>query len=63
VINIIVCPTTITHNWNAEINKFFTGFKPVVYEGTSNEKKDIIKNIHKYDVLIISYEKLRNDIK
>ena len=23
IINLIVCPTTITHNWNYEIKKFF----------------------------------------
>jgi len=24
-LNIIVCPTTLTHNWRVEIEKFFEG--------------------------------------
>lgn len=33
--NMIVCPTSITHNWHAEIKKFFDGFTSMVYEGSS----------------------------
>ena len=34
-LNMIVCPTTITHNWYSEVNKFFDGVKAVVFEGSS----------------------------
>jgi len=35
VTNLIVCPTTITHNWYSEINKFFDGANAVVFEGSN----------------------------
>jgi len=63
VVNLIVCPTTITYNWNGEVKKYFDGIKVAVYEGTQGEKAEIIKNINTYDVIIISYDKLRNDAK
>ena len=47
-----------------EIKKFFgKKFQSTVYEGSSAEKLQIIQNLRKYDIIIISYEKLRNDIK
>eukprot|EP00347_Sterkiella_histriomuscorum_P015404 403357149 len=62
-INLIVCPTTITHNWYSEVNKFFDKFKAVVFEGTTSQKAQLIKDMRNYDIVIISYEKLRNEIK
>lgn len=62
-VNLIVCPTTITHNWQYEIQKFFDGFKSVVYEGSSSNRMEIIKNAHMYDIIIASYENIRNDNK
>jgi len=60
---LIVCPTTITHNWYSEIDKFFDGVKAVVFEGSPSVKNNILKQISTYDIVIISYEKLRNEIK
>ncbi|CDW76484.1 snf2 chromatin remodeling protein [Stylonychia lemnae] len=62
-VNLIVCPTTITHNWFAEVQKFFDGVKAVVFEGSPQVKQKIIQQIQTYDIVIISYEKLRNEIK
>ena len=66
-ISLIVCPTSITHNWHAEVHKFFSvsGFTSEVYEGTSTQKGDILSRAKakKFDVLVVSYEKLRNDVK
>jgi TATA-binding protein-associated factor len=45
-----------------EIKKFFPGFKSRVYEGGTDEKKSIIKNLESYDIIIASYEKVRSDI-
>lgn len=59
----IVCPTTISHNWHAEVSKFFDGVRAVVFEGTAQEKSQILSNLKTTDIIIISYEKLRNEIK
>ncbi len=63
VSNLIVCPTTITYNWRSEIRKYFDNIRVGIYEGSSAEKTQIVKNPQNYDVIIISYEKLRNEIK
>jgi SNF2 family DNA or RNA helicase len=60
---LIVCPTTITYNWNAEIKKYFDNIRVAIYEGSADEKKTILKNHASYDIIIISYEKLRGEIK
>ena len=62
-LNLIVCPTSITYNWNAEIKKYFDNIRVGIYEGSSDDKKSILKNPDKLDVIIISYDKLRNEIK
>lgn len=62
-LNLIICPTTITYNWKAEIKKYFDGINVAIYEGSSDEKRQILKNHDKLDVIIISYEKLRGEIK
>ena len=46
-----------------EIKKFFPSFKSVVYEGCTEEKVKIIKESHKYSIIIASYEKIRSDIQ
>jgi len=32
--SLIVCPTSLTYNWLAEVEKFFSDFKAVVIDGT-----------------------------
>ena len=36
-ISLIVCPTSLTYNWLAEVNKFFTGFNAVVIESATKQ--------------------------
>ena len=62
-LNLIVCPTSITYNWRNEIRKYFDGIRVAIYEGSAQEKTKIIKGTQDFDVIIISYEKLRNEIK
>lgn len=58
---LIVCPTSLLYNWQAEIEKFTKGMNYLIYHGTerdfSNEKK---ANWH---IFITSYGTLRNDIE
>ena len=62
-LSLIVCPTTITYNWSAEVKRYFDGVRVAIYEGSSQERQKIIKNHDKYDLIIVSYDKLRNDVK
>jgi SNF2 family DNA or RNA helicase len=54
-----VCPTSLTYNWLAEVDKFFTGFKAVVVDGSQQQRDSILKNVESYDLIIVNYEKLK----
>ncbi|URA09106.1 DEAD/DEAH box helicase [Thermospira aquatica] len=59
---LIVCPTTLLHNWAKEIKKF-TGdeLQFLVMDGTQQERREKQKHFQKYDVLITSYTLLHQD--
>jgi len=59
VCSLIVCPTSLTYNWLAEVNKFFDNeqFTAVVVEGTTAQRQAIIRD-RKADLLIMNYEKV-----
>ena len=59
-INLVVCPTSLTYNWAAEVTKFFSGFKAVVLEGTVMQRQQIVQEINDYDLVIVNYEKLKS---
>ncbi len=58
---LIVCPTSLIYNWQAEIDKFTKGIKYVIYHG--GEREFPKPNSTKWNLLITSYGTLRNDIE
>ena len=58
--NLVVCPTSVVFNWENEIEKFAPGLSCLKLSGT--ERKDLFKEIPKYDVIITSYALIRRDI-
>ncbi|MCX8059558.1 MAG: DEAD/DEAH box helicase [Spirochaetes bacterium] len=60
--SLIICPTSLMHNWENEIKKFFPTFKTIVIKGNINERKREISHINRYDLVITSYSLIRNDI-
>lgn len=63
-ISLVVCPSTLIHNWNNEIKKFFDESElkgDVFEEGIKGRDYKHLKTkvIPKIDILIISYEKIR----
>jgi SNF2 family DNA or RNA helicase len=58
---LIVCPTSLMYNWQAEIDKFTKGLEYVIYHGTVRDFPDEKKA--KYNIFITSYGTLRNDIE
>lgn len=59
---IIVCPASLTLNWESEFKKFAPIVKTAVLNGTAAERDAILENAEKYDVLITSYNLLIRDI-
>lgn len=59
--SIIVCPKTLLYNWKAEAEKFTPELKTLVYEGTPAERHEQRNRIGDHDLLIISYNALKQD--
>ncbi len=59
----VVCPSSLSLNWFAEIEKFAGNIKGIVIRGSATTRKEQIKNIQNYDVVITSYDLLKRDIE
>ena len=60
--SIIICPPTLTGHWFYEIKKYANNLRPVMYVGNARERQRIASRLKDYDVVITSYEVVRNDI-
>ncbi|OCH89091.1 SNF2 chromatin remodeling protein [Obba rivulosa] len=60
--SLIICPPTLTGHWYYEILKYVDNLKPVLYTGNSRERCRLLTKLNKFDVVITSYEVVRNDI-
>ncbi|KAL0947465.1 hypothetical protein HGRIS_013571 [Hohenbuehelia grisea] len=60
--SLIVCPPTLTGHWYYEILKYAENLRPVLYTGNSRERTRLISKLKTYDVVVTSYEVVRNDI-
>ncbi|PSR84037.1 hypothetical protein PHLCEN_2v5539 [Hermanssonia centrifuga] len=60
--SLIICPPTLTGHWYYEILKYAENLRPVLYTGNSRERCKLVPKLKKYDVVITSYEVVRNDI-
>lgn len=59
--SIVVCPTTLVLNWVNEFNKFAPELKVLAVSGNGEERKELVSEFKKYDVVVTSYELLRRD--
>jgi TATA-binding protein-associated factor len=60
--SLIVCPPTLTGHWFHEIQKYANNLRPILYVGNSRDRTKIYSKLSKFDVVITSYEVVRNDI-
>jgi TATA-binding protein-associated factor len=62
--SLIVCPPTLTGHWYYEVSKFTDYLTPIQYVGTSAQRALLRPQLAKsnVDVVITSYEVVRNDI-
>ncbi|KAL1694700.1 hypothetical protein GGG16DRAFT_87332 [Schizophyllum commune] len=60
--SLIICPPTLTGHWYYEILKYVENLRPVLYTGNARERTKILSKLKSYDVVITSYEVVRNDI-
>ena len=61
--SLVVSPSSLTLNWQNEVNKFAEGLQTLVIRGTLAERKYQIEQIDDYDLIITSYDLLKRDIE
>ena len=61
--SLIVAPTSLIYNWFSEFKKFAPSLKVLICNGTPEERKYNIENYKNYDVIITTYNMLRNDLE
>lgn len=60
--SLVVVPTSLIYNWISEFNKFAPALKIGIVYGDAKERKKIIQDSDKYNILITTYGLLKNDI-
>ena len=60
---IVVCPSSLSLNWQNEIKKFTPDLSSIVIHGNAEERKKQIKSIPNYNIIITSYDLLKRDIE
>ncbi|WFD43446.1 TATA-binding protein-associated factor mot1 [Malassezia psittaci] len=60
--SLVVCPPTLTGHWVHETQQYSKNLRPLLYAGHPTERARLLKQIQKYDVVIMSYDVVRNDI-
>lgn len=58
----VVCPSSLSLNWKAEIEKFASNINALVISGNAAKRKEQINSIPNYDVIITSYDLIKRDI-
>lgn len=58
---LVICPTSVVFNWEAEIQKFVPGLSCLKLSGV--DRKQFFKEIPNYDIVITSYALVRRDIE
>ncbi len=61
--SLVISPSSLTLNWQNEAKKFAPNLKTLVIRGTLAERKKLIEEIDKYDLIITSYDLLKRDIE
>ena len=60
--SLVICPSSLSLNWQDESNKFTPTIKTMVISGTLEERRERIEKINDYDI-ITSYDLLKRDIE
>ncbi|MFS0671598.1 SNF2 helicase associated domain-containing protein [Ornithinibacillus sp. 179-J 7C1 HS] len=58
---LIVCPSSVTYNWQSEILKFTPELQTVVIDGNKRERLKLQSDLDDIDIIITSYPLLRSD--
>lgn len=62
-ISLVVCPTSLVYNWKEEFGKFNPRLKVLAIDGNPVQRKKLLGDVKKYDILITSYSLVQKDIE
>ncbi|MED1113341.1 SNF2 helicase associated domain-containing protein [Bacillus paramycoides] len=60
---LVVSPSSLVYNWLSELKKFVPHIRAVIADGNQVERRKLLKDVSKFDVVITSYPLLRRDIR
>lgn len=60
---LIVCPASLVYNWKRELEKFAPQLPARMVVGSAAERKEILQNAGRREILITSYDLLRRDLE
>ena len=60
--SLVVCPPTLTGHWQYEIKTYVENLRVMIYGGDRTERLRTIHTLREYDVVVTSYDVIRNDI-
>ncbi|KAI9288630.1 hypothetical protein BC943DRAFT_288000 [Umbelopsis sp. AD052] len=61
--SLVICPPTLSGHWYHEIKNYTNTMKPLMYTGGPAERKRLRSKIKDHDIIIMSYDIIRNDIE
>lgn len=61
--SIVVCPSTLVLNWQAEIEKWCNELKVLIIKGNAEVRKELIARYQNYNLVITSYDLLKRDVE
>ncbi|KAA3671282.1 TATA-binding protein-associated factor [Paragonimus westermani] len=64
-ISLVVCPSTLCGHWLHEVNQFVNSdhLSPIIYVGGPSVRRSLQSQIPQFDLVIASYDVVRNDIE
>lgn len=61
--SLVIAPTSLLYNWQGEIEKFAPEMKSLVMSGPKKQRKELMDEVLKSDIIITSYPLIRRDIE
>ncbi len=60
---LIACPASVVANWGAEAQKWVPSLNACLLTQSAQERRSLIADAGRFDILVTSYDSLRNDIE
>lgn len=60
--SLVICPASVLHNWRREAEKFTPDMKVLVLQSGA-ARKNLLKQIPKFDIIVTNYALLRRDLE